>query len=455
MLTPVVLLAISPLLAVVLVWAMRNPVDILLPAYAVLVPFGSGLSVPGLSGPFGSPSSVLGLLLIFSLGYRFLAGSGRLLEAPPALGVWLLFLAYAGLSVVWSVDSGLTVAGCLVFAGLLALYFVVRVQPVTAAQLSRTASALVLGGVLASLYGLGQAVTGTLPTSDTGVARLGGDLIDPNHTAAALILPLVLALTRLMQAGHPRRRAVAGAAVAVMLAADVITGSRSGILGAAAAIGVVALTSRHRARIVVGLSVVIAVLVGVFALTPLNPPGRLSSESTSGRIDIWRVGLEACTQYCATGSGWNTFGIVYAETLPRVLEARVSPRGTNFQPHNILLLLLIETGLPGLTLGAAGIGFILLEAWRLPAQLRGPPLGAFVGLLVTGMFIGNLEFKYWWMVPVYIGLVHTVAAGVPKDEQASPPGWAAPPDHNGGSPSRQPAFRPSAGPLRSARSSSG
>jgi O-antigen ligase len=78
-----------------------------------------------------------------------------------------------------------------------------------------------------------------------------------------------------------------------------------------------------------------------------------SATSSSGRTDIWQVGLAACSDYCAFGSGWGTYPQVYAETQASVPGARVlvGDQGS-YQPHNLWLLAIVELGLPGLLLGA-------------------------------------------------------------------------------------------------------
>ena len=82
-----------------------------------------------------------------------------------------------------------------------------------------------------------------------------------------------------------------------------------------------------------------------------------SATSSSGRLDIWQVGLAACADYCGIGSGWGTFPDVYAETQATVPGARVlTGEEGSYQAHNLWLLAIVELGVAGLLLLLIGLG---------------------------------------------------------------------------------------------------
>jgi len=85
-------------------------------------------------------------------------------------------------------------------------------------------------------------------------------------------------------------------------------------------------------------------------------------------------------------------------------------RGVAYEPHNIFLLAIIESGVGGLVLVLVGLGTALMTAVRLPALMRGPPVAALLGTLVSSSFLSNLEFKFFWAVLAYVALSSTVAA---------------------------------------------
>jgi O-antigen ligase len=135
----------------------------------------------------------------------------------------------------------------------------------------------------------------------------------------------------------------------------------------------------------------------------------VATTSSSGRTDIWRVGLAACPHYCVFGSGWETFPDVYAATQASVPDAAVLVGGGNYQPHNVWLLVAIELGLPGLVLLASVLIVTFYEALRLPTALRGPPMSGFIATIVAALFLSNLEYKFFWMALILVALSRNVA----------------------------------------------
>ena len=150
-------------------------------------------------------------------------------------------------------------------------------------------------------------------------------------------------------------------------------------------------------------------LVAGFVAFFLHPFGlaerNVSTTSSSGRTSVWKVGLAACPQYCPLGSGWQTFPIVYAKTQPTVPGADVlAGAGGSYQPHNVILLVAIELGVPGLLLFFSVCGLTTLEAWRLPKPSRGPPLAALIGTFQASLLLSNLGYKFYWMAFIMVAL---------------------------------------------------
>jgi len=358
-------------------------------------------------------------LLLIGLGIQLTSGRSAQVRFPVTVPVWLLFLAVTGASVLWSVAPQLTEAGFANLLSLVVLYLLLALTPVAAPDLRRVELALLLGGVAACCYGLTQLLfLGGLPidTDGDGGARFGRDLLGANNTAAALILPLAVALCRCAEWRWLPGRLLYGGAAGLLVTGIVLTGSRGGLLAAAVCLAVAAaLVSRGR-QILVGFGVAAALSILIVLL--LNPAGvgsRTESTDSSGRTEIWRVGIAACQTYCLAGSGWGTFPRVYELTQPLVPEARTLVRGTSYEPHNIWILIGVEAGLAGLILAVVGLGATLRETYRLPPVLRGPPLTGLVGTLVAGFFLSNFEYKFFWMVLTYALMCRTVALLHPGD----------------------------------------
>ena len=230
--------------------------------------------------------------------------------------------------------------------------------------------------------------------------RFGNDLLGPNNNAVAFLLPLCICLHRSATAPRASTRWWHAAFAFAIFVGIVMTGSRGGMLAAALCM-LVLLVTAPRGRRVLGMYFVTAVVAGLmaFLLHPFGLAQRdVSTTSSSGRTSIWKVGLAACPEYCRLGSGWETFPIVYARTQPTVAGADVlAGQGGSYQPHNVILLVAIELGVPGLLLFFAALVLIAVEAFRLPRPARGPPLAALLGTYQASLFLSNLGYKFYWM----------------------------------------------------------
>jgi O-antigen ligase len=410
-LTPTLLtmVALAPLLLAFVVACLRDPLRYALPPYAVLIPFSQLFSIA--PGPFGSVSTLLGLLLGVSLLAQFVTTRSASPRLPLEVPIWLAFLALCGLSLFWSIAPQATAKSFAILGSLVLLFVALALTRFDRVTLRRFETAILVGGVLVVCYGIAQLTfLGGLPELDGRAARFGNDLLGANNQAASLLLPIAIAFGRSL-AGPRRWREVHGAAALLLLFGVVMTGSRGGLLATFVVLGTVLLLSTARRSTTIGLAAVAAALVTVVLV--VNPGGvgerQLKETSSSGRTDIWAVGAYACRLYCLTGAGWGAFPTVYQEELDSVPDARVQERGETFEPHNIVLLAAVEAGLLGLLLVFLGLGAALLSAVRLPPAMRGPPVAALLGTFVSSFFLSNLEFKFFWAVLAYVAIAGTVA----------------------------------------------
>jgi O-antigen ligase len=161
----------------------------------------------------------------------------------------------------------------------------------------------------------------------------------------------------------------------------------------------------------------------IFVFKPMGLTQReVETTSSSGRTDIWRVGLAACPKYCPVGSGWGTFPDVYAETQASVPDAAVLVgKGGSYEPHNVWFLAAIELGVPGLLLLALVFVLTFVDAVRLPASLRGPPVAAFVATVFAALFLSNLEFKFFWMAIILVSLARNISLQADREELVRQP----------------------------------
>jgi len=408
----------APLIVAYVVACFRDPLRYALPAYALLIPFGSSFRV--LPGSFGGLSSVLGLLLGVTLLTQLVTTRHASARLPLAVPVWLAFLALSGLSLFWSIAPNATFGDIQQLGSQVILLLALVLTRFDARTLRLFATSLMAGGIAVVCFGFAQiTLLGGLPGRGQtgpgdGAPRFGDDLLGANNEAAALLLPLAIAAHRAITESGKSRLFHAGATL-LILVGILMTGSRGGLLATAVVFAVLlwqAVAPRPR-KVAIALTAVLlvtAVLVvqpGGFGRRQVDTG---NSTVSSGRTDIWAVGARACPVYCLEGSGWGTFPTVYRQQLASTPEARVQPRGATFEPHNIFLLAVIELGLPGLILLVLGLAASIGGALRLPAALRAPPTAALVATVVSSFFLSNMKFKFFWAVLAYVAVSETVAA---------------------------------------------
>ncbi|MGH2706797.1 MAG: O-antigen ligase family protein [Actinomycetota bacterium] len=413
------LIVLAPVGAVVFILGLRAPLSVLLPAYAALVPFGSGIVVPvGLPPPFNTLTTVLGMAVTLATGVNLLTSRSRGVRLPPAVYVWMLFVGVASLTMGWSLKPSATLTGVLILVSLISLYAVTSLMPVSARDLFWLEHGIILGGLATGAYALYLVLGPGLTTTRIGLPRFAtaggvGSDVDPNITAAALLLPLAVAVGKAIQRSSMLERLGYGFSGAVIMAAITLTGSRGGMLATLIVLGVLIVNGRGRVAALSSGLLIVVIAVGTFSQAPEALKERIVSVDAqgSGRVSIWMVGLQSCSNYCWAGAGYGAFPEVYKRNLAEVLEA--SSRPGSYRAHNMWLGALIETGYLGVLLMTIALAFVVRDVLRMPREVRGPPLAGMAGVLASNMFLSNLGFKYFWLVITYATLA-PLALGRPQ-----------------------------------------
>jgi O-antigen ligase len=404
-------LAAIPLLAVAVIIGMRAPLRLLLAAYAALVPFGSGVSLPvGLPSQLGTLSTFAGFFTAVAIVARLAVSPRRPARLLPVVPVWILFLALTGLTVMWSPDQETTTGQFLLLAAVMGLFLVVAVSPVEKRDVLAVELGIVLGGVVIGAYGVVALLQGGLQETAAGTPRLataGGGATGQagaNITAASLLLPLAVAAGRALRATTLVSSRIAWFLAAAVVATGItMTGSRGALVACVPLVFVVMLSERRRKVALITGVMVLAVIGLVITALPEQTQSHLSKQSSSGRTDIWRVGLLACEKHCWVGSGWGTFEHVYNETLG--LGPGSTGKNLHNKAHNIWVRTAVEAGFLGVILMTLALIMTAHEVLRLPPALRGPPLAGLVGVAFSNGFLSNIDFKYFWLAIIYCTLV--------------------------------------------------
>jgi putative inorganic carbon (hco3(-)) transporter len=241
----------------------------------------------------------------------------------------------------------------------------------------------------------------------------------PGDQAPSAKWPGLLART----APHGLRLLAAAAALLTLLTV-LLTQSRGGYLGAAAAgLVFVALRWPRAARLLLPLALV-GGLVGMSLIGWGTIADELmTGEATSGldqRVEIWSRALYATQDFPFTGLGLGTFERVVAILYPLFLN----PDGTVPHAHNLYLQVAVDVGLPGLVAYLAILGLSFAGAffgYRVFRRVGQPALaalcaGCIAGL--TGMCVhGLVDAVVWgtkmafvpWLVMGFAMALHNLA----------------------------------------------
>ena len=208
-----------------------------------------------------------------------------------------------------------------------------------------------------------------------GHGRAIGTFIVPGELAGYLIVYLPFAYA--IAAGAPRRlRALARAGSILGTAAFVLTFSRAGWVGMAAAIAffVFMLQGRRGARYAIAVLGVAIVALG-FVFNSHHDP----SENFT-RISIWQAALAMIARFPLTGVGPFEFSTVYG--LVRLPDAEPAA----FHAHSFLLTVAAEAGI-------AGVAAVVFGWWRFVTvfreRLRRAPAYPTLALAIAAGLVGT------------------------------------------------------------------
>ena len=254
---------------------------------------------------------------------------------------------------------------------------------------------------------------------DANVYRTTALTLDPNHLAVMLVIPLLVLFPLYLRLGrgHALRTPLAVVLVGLTVV-ELSTLSRSGLLGVAVGVIVLAAPYRHlflKPRVLVPLGALAAIGAAVVlqrlaffqvvfeARTQTNSPG---VQTHLGFYSLVRPALE---QHPLFGLGLNTFEVYYEFLTGR----------TNYGPHSFYVALLTQTGIVGtLVYGAwlvylfrrigslQRIGRHLAQAGeRFSARVRPLAWGltaALLGTMAGNLFYLTMQMYYFIVFAIFV-----------------------------------------------------
>jgi O-antigen ligase len=349
-----------------------------------------------------------------SLGYDFLRGDSRTRELGPLAWPLAAFVAWSGLSLLWSGDLHEGAIDLLFFFlpfGLLAVCL-------TRLRWSRSALQLLYAqlaamALLFAAVGIYQWVTRDIfwnPKVDVGNTfapfyRVNSVFWDPSiygrFLVIAILATLVIALSSL------RRELVLGAAllIAVMWAGLLFSFSQSSFAALIAGVLLAAaFVWRWRSAAAVGLAAVVMLTVGFSAPqlrdNLLDESRRGLDRATSGRWRLIEDGARIALHHPLDGVGLGGFKRAYAERTG--LKGEEPARAAS---HNTPITVAAETGFPGLALLVWLVTAAVVAALHLAGKRRlTGRVSLFVALGVTAIAVHSLFYDAFFEDPITWGL---------------------------------------------------
>jgi hypothetical protein len=332
---------------------------------------------------------------------QFVKGMGKFVIHFAFLAAGIAYLARRGRGFYWRSLAWLT-AGLAVNA----LYGVAQLVAANRGQdLDQAVLSPLTGGASSiNIYGAVEGADVYRPNALTG---------DPNHLAIMLLIPL-LVLTPIylrLERGHRWRLRLAFL-LPFLLVMELATLSRSGLLGLAVGMLVLAVPYRRKLvsrELLIPLGAVLALLLVIVARRAdffeivLRSRVETSGASSSAHFDVYGFIPDVLSLHPLFGLGLNNFSVYYEFVTGR----------TNWGPHSFYVALLVETGIVGTALfglflywifrrlkSARGLGRALAAAGD-PLAARVRPLAwgltaALAGTMAANAFYLTMQFYYFY-----------------------------------------------------------
>jgi O-antigen ligase len=353
----------------------------------------------------------------------------------PALAAALvLFIAWAGVSLVWAEQPSAASDAVSRFALNFVLFPIALIAVRAPRHVVAVFAVFVAGALVAAVFGL------VSPPAE-GEGRLSGVGLNPNQLGQLLAVAFVLAAalaTNRRWAGLLRLAALSAAVFAAI--ALYMTLSRGALVALAVAL-IVAPFAVGRGRRAGALVFVIVALVGTVgwftAVAPESALQRITqpeAEGGSGREDLWRVGWRMVEDHPVRGVGAGNFPVTSVNYLfrPGATGHDKFIIDTPKVPHNIYLQVLAELGIVGLALFVmilvlslrcilvAARKFAQRNEWLMETLARALFI-SLAGLLVAEFFSSQLFSKQLWLLLAMGPALLALAERSPRDERARIP----------------------------------
>jgi O-antigen ligase len=365
----------------------------LLWCFVLVLPWDVFLNLPVL----GSIPRIIGLIAS-AVGVLYVVARQRVRRLQWFHLLAGLFVLWAGVSSLWSIDAEATRTVFFTYLQLVVFAWLIWEVAWSPARQRALLQAYVLGASIAALVVIRNYLAGATfftGAPATEIARFAALNQDPNELGLTIALGLPMAwyvsLSRELRAAWLWRFYLPLAVPAILL-----TGSRGSVLSALVGLSIIPWTlGRLRLRAKLALyALVAASLVLASQVVPEASLARIASTRADveagyfgGRGAIWLAGLEVARDHPLVGVGAGGFEEAVEPTIHQEMVA-----------HNVFLSILVEDGLVGLVLFVAMILATLLPLRHLPLAQR-----RFSAVLLLALAVGSLSLswghrKQFWFV---------------------------------------------------------
>ncbi len=316
----------------------------------------------------GSLSRTLGLAA-FAVTLALAVWTPRVRRPNAVFLAAAAYVAWCGLTVVWSVSRPASAARAATMAQLLGMLWVVWECCRTRGAQAWLLRAYVAGASGAALLTVARYVL----RQQTYYHRYAAPGFDPNDMGVTLALAIPMCLH---MAAWSRGRAAWAVrlAAALIMAGLLLTGSRTALVAACVAFLYSALTWRAAgpAQRATSAALALLLILGAVRLAPQTSRQRLATLPAEalagtfhGRTTIWKTGLKVLQRHWAGGVGIAAF----PEAVKPWLGTSPVP-GMPYTAHNTFLSVLVETGVPGALLFGLLLATVALFTWMLGPSER-------------------------------------------------------------------------------------